>query len=687
MAAFALVALAIAFVLPAMKDFCVFGKALSDFVPISTAQDQTFTFWYSPVLALSVVAALLLALPLIIAYWFTYPTRNSRFNYAIACAVLLDVFLIAMGYLDNHTAQYLSPAGYCTRHVDRKALIHLGIIVLTLAILAYPLLRSKEENGNRAILETRIRMTRWLMRVLQLIVGIILLGIIETMGQSFYLHSIAEGANGPAFSAIGLSGSAAILAGIVNRLAKFFSNGHVRKWSHWVPVTVFCGAIGIAIFLLLACFWDFAIQWLVWNGNMPSMLAMESSWPARILIFLSLLVFVFATGQFPGFLNLSSLHSFYSSRLTRAYLGASNKARIPVGRHAPAGSAAEPAPGDDIELSTYLNANKTGPINFAPFHIINATLNRTIDPAEQLVQRDRKGQPFAVMATGFSVDGVVYQFKAEPWKEIQQPLSVGRWVGVSGAAVSTGIGRASSLGMSLLLGAANVRLGTWWESQAGRQDKENYLGKIFKTQSYLYQEFTAKFYGMRRKWQYLSDGGHFENTGLYELLRPERNIRFVIAFDCGADPNYEFSDLANLIRLVRIDHKIEVEVCEAVLQDPVLSHVFTTPEKLRADVKQMRAPGRVNNMTQCAILLRVIRPQSNACSWVVLIKPTLLENTPDDVKQYALKNPAFPNESTADQFFDEAQWESYRKLGLSNTEAVLSTQIRQALSAYTGVAI
>lgn len=73
-------------------------------------------------------------------------------------------------------------------------------------------------------------------------------------------------------------------------------------------------------------------------------------------------------------------------------------------------------------------------------------------------------------------------------------------------------------------------------------------------------EFQAEFYGLRRDWQYLSDGGHFENTGIYEMLRTQRRVGFVFATDAGADREYEFEDLAILIQLVRIDFGIELEV-------------------------------------------------------------------------------------------------------------------------------
>jgi hypothetical protein len=50
-------------------------------------------------------------------------------------------------------------------------------------------------------------------------------------------------------------------------------------------------------------------------------------------------------------------------------------------------------------------------------------------------------------------------------------------------------------------------------------------------------------------------------------------------------------------------------------------------------------------------------------SLLLYIKPTLIGDEPADVRRYHTEHPSFPHESTADQFFDEAQWESYRRLG------------------------
>jgi hypothetical protein len=235
---------------------------------------------------------------------------------------------------------------------------------------------------------------------------------------------------------------------------------------------------------------------------------------------------------------------------------------------------------------------------------------------------------------------------------------------VSGAAAATGSGRRTSASMALLLGLANVRLGRWWRSGL-EGEREHGLPRLFRfllpTQAYLVDELGAHFFGTRRPMHYLSDGGHFDNTGIYELLRRERDVKFVVACDCGADPGYRFDDLADLIRLARIDFGIEIEVDESATDSlSHLRHVFGTAEEL----SQPR-PGS----NKCALLLNVFRSAAARRNQlpdmrIVLIKPILIADAPLDVQNYGAMNKEFPQQTTGDQFFDEAQWESYRKLGL-----------------------
>jgi len=628
--------------------------------------------WPSPLLWIALLPLALGGVPLGLAFWFTYPSRSTTpraLNWAVAWVCVLDVLFVALLIADGADASW--------QWHPRMGLLLFGVVALSASLVWFALLRQSCDKANQ-VASMRVLATRWLLGSLQCMLVLLALGLVETVGQSLYLVSLAPHA---ALSVWSASSLAAILAWIAKALMKRTSPAQMPGWLKHVPMTTLGGLVGVLIFALLACAWSYFVTWVVWDGQWP-VEAGRSVWLRAIICAMALML-AWVTGQFPGFINLSSLQSFYSARLTRAYLGASNGKRVAaIDAQDPKLSAAEPAPGDDLQLADFYSTDAGAARTLAPFHIINTTLNKTVDPSQQLVQRDRKGQSFAVSPIGFLVDGRFNGFRyAEGQPEICKTLSVGGWVGISGAAASTGIGRNTSLGLSLLLGASNVRLGSWWESQAdGPQASESPVRRAFRTQSYLFDEFTAKFHGLARRWQYLTDGGHFENLGLYELLRPERRLQFAIAVDAGADPDYQFGDLANLIRLVRIDFRVEVEVLRETFP-PALARVFGTPEDFRS-AGQGAAPGPV---TQCAVLLKVDYPDRADCAWVVLIKPRVLSDAAADVREYALTHPSFPQQSTGDQFFDEAQWESYRKLGLSNAEAVLEPHVRSALQSLTGV--
>jgi hypothetical protein len=316
-------------------------------------------------------------------------------------------------------------------------------------------------------------------------------------------------------------------------------------------------------------------------------------------------------------------------------------------------------------------------------HLINICMNQNIDPAEQLVQRDRKGKPLVILPNGFALDGVHHPMpESRDARGLAARLTVGEWIGVSAAALATGMGRGGDRGRALLHGLANLRLGRWWESGVfdGYQPSASRVARqTFKTQTYLLDELLARFFGTRRPLQYLSDGGHYENMALYELLRPARGIKLIVACDCGVDPRYEFEDLANLMRMVRIDFAAEIEVDTKITQHPMLGKVFGMPEDFR-DTAQAAAQ-------KCALLLNVYhskrayrahRPDAR----VVVLKPRMIPEAGADLGEYHATHGRFPQEATSDQFYDEAQWESYRKLGLEITRLVFGARMGGDQDAY-----
>ena len=136
---------------------------------------------------------------------------------------------------------------------------------------------------------------------------------------------------------------------------------------------------------------------------------------------------------------------------------------------------------DDFKRSDFYDAK-----NLGPTHLINITINATTGGGDQLTQRDRQGIPMAITPNGVSVEGT-------PWSQPKmEELTIGQWIGISGAAFSTGIGRGTSLGKALVLALTNVRLGWWWNSGLS-QNKWHKLFPLWRNQTFLLRELRASF--------------------------------------------------------------------------------------------------------------------------------------------------------------------------------------------------
>jgi hypothetical protein len=182
----------------------------------------------------------------------------------------------------------------------------------------------------------------------------------------------------------------------------------------------------------------------------------------------------------------------------------------------------------------------------------------------------------------------------------------------------------------------------------------------------LLAELTGRFAGPWERYWHLSDGGHFENTGAYELLR--RRVPFVILCDAGEDPRHLGSDLAQLVRLARIDLGAEV----AGVTAPPPGVPASVAGHLRPAADLLSPVGQLAPAHAALLLVRYPQPPANfdgdpwaarTHTWVLYLKATLTGDEPADVRNYAALHPDFPNETTLDQIFDEPQWESYRALG------------------------
>ncbi len=360
--------------------------------------------------------------------------------------------------------------------------------------------------------------------------------------------------------------------------------------------------------------------------------------------------------------NVFSLGPLYRNRLLRCYLGASRQSeRRP---HLFTGFDRN----DDIGL-----ADLAGPARAAgpgrpqrPYPIINTAINLTT--GQKLAWQQRKAGSFVFTplycgyempeegGTGWSGRYCKTQnYVSGPVRMVRRgSIALSNAVTISGAAASPNAGYHSSPTVAFLLTVFSVRLGSWFQNPR-KPDVWRKPGP-----SHSLKPLLSELLGMstdRSDFVYLSDGGHFENLGIYELVR--RRCRFIIACDAGCDPKLTFEDLGNAIRKCRIDLGVDIEIDTSALL-PVGAH------------------GRSQHY--CALgLLRYdrINPRDGV-GYLLYIKATMCGTEPQDVVQYRNDHPEFPHQSTADQFFDEPQFESYRRLGLHIGDTVLGAACARA---------
>jgi hypothetical protein len=167
---------------------------------------------------------------------------------------------------------------------------------------------------------------------------------------------------------------------------------------------------------------------------------------------------------------------------------------------------------------------------------------------------------------------------------------------------------------------------------------------------YLFKELFAQT-SDEDQFIYLSDGGHFENLGVYELVR--RRCKMVMVVDAGEDQKRVFEDFANLTRKCYTDFGVKIDI----------------------DLDDLRLHAANGQSTRCWALGDIHYPNVGdeaAVGVLLYIKPSIVDNMPEDIINYAAKNDTFPHQPTPDQFFDEAQFESYRKLGYTLMGSILN---------------
>jgi len=431
--------------------------------------------------------------------------------------------------------------------------------------------------------------------------------------------------------AAGLSVSAASLASSLTALYGAMRETRTNRGKGGIFDSVAAPAAAlILIYALLAGAYLFAV-------NAGSLLV-----PALLVS----LVTGFATN-----LNCVSLHRMYRDRLMEMFLP--DPASVKENRWRPA-RLADTRPLASFRLGKYAGVR-------APLHLINTNL--IMVDSEKARFRGRGGDSFILSPLCCGSD-------ATGWVDTGDfdggAVTLATAMAISGAAVNphagcSGRGATRNRLVSFLMSFFNFRLGYWATNPA--RSKKRIRPNCFIPG--LTMGLFGRGFNRKSRFIELSDGGHFENLAVYELIR--RRVRTIIVTDGGADPEFNFADLANLVEKVRVDFGVEIEFPPSPA--PIADLVPGS-----ADKKSLYQERYLLARRGYAIG-RIKYPQTAdeeaAEGTIFYIKTTLTGGLPEDLYAYKSANPEFPDQSTSDQFFDETQFEAYRELGYRLTKKML----------------
>lgn len=454
---------------------------------------------------------------------------------------------------------------------------------------------------------------------------------------------------------IAAGGTGAVMTAAVKFIGNFAAgdskgnNGGMRK----IAMDVVVGIVGyLALLILLVA----AFIWL--RGVFEGKPLFPWYWGTLGIA----LLWIIITQLFkPSVLNSFSLQSVYRNQLRQAYILQGDKSGHVQTRD------------NDVLLKDLLAVDRKGDaaVPDMPLHLIVTALNISGDTEVRKLGRRADSFTFSALYSGSRITGYA---KTE---EFYPKTTLGEAMAISGAAVAPNMGEKTVTSLSILLSIFNIRIGSWEINPKAEKRKPGETGKkteanvaagaadvaqISQAADELPPEkkkvirrpliwyWIKEMFGMASaddEYIYLSDGGHFDNSGIYELLK--RRCKFVIAVDAGGT---DFDNLATVVRLARIDLGI---------------HIVVKAANCREDADGISR----QHYIVAPIIYPPVPGDEDTQGILVWISTTMTKDENIDIEWYRDANPDFPHSSTADLFYDEKQFEAYRQLGYNSAKCFI----------------
>jgi len=430
----------------------------------------------------------------------------------------------------------------------------------------------------------------------------------------------------------GVTATVGTVAGLLATFGNYFARQIKTLLGRWsLYIVALLGVLAFwLLYLLLTAWFMQTPDW--WANALPQTAPAVLLLPMAIVLLLWSFLFVSA--------NALSMHNFYRDRLAKAFLFRTDAQQRSV----------------DSSIDPKLTGLST---EIGPFHLVNTTLNTTVFP--ERFRKGRHAEPFFLSSlyTGSRITGYCQTSQLE---NHQKDVSFSTAVATSGAAVSSHMGVHSNPALRFILSVLNIRLGYWIINPMYFNVKNRpalmKIGRLFSVGVGRFFQELIGLISYKTSYVYLSDGGHIENLGIYELVR--RQCRLIIVGDGECDPEYSFQGLSDALRLIRVDFGINIEM------DGL--------DEIRNGEQQF-ARGTINYPNGRSGYLIYLKSsllgddmiEATVSGDAYVSSPLRADDRRFDelgyMANYKAKNPSFPQESTGDQFFDETQFECYRALG------------------------
>ena len=521
-----------------------------------------------------------------------------------------------------------------------------GAALLTLAagvllIVRQSGLTRKKESSERSMLGLQVAT----LLVLALAAATLLFGVLVPVALLWLGQGVLKNNPGVVFRQFVLVGGVTTITSIVAFVAR-----NKRSW--WFKILLAVVVALSAPIVVLVPYLGFTY----WNAEYG---LQATQWGRFVLAGVALIML----GVFTWTDEVTSVcHLFYRERLAKAFVGYRKLAN-------------DEAPLLKYKQPPWKHRIRFSGVNFGssdharlPNLVVCAAANLSRDlPAGRFgasftFEKDRCGGP----STGYVPTSWFEEEAGEATSTLPALMAV------SGAAIAPSMGKMTRPFLRFLMAMFNLRLGVWLPNprQAEHEGSKIALsaadlreGRKFDTEGggsvapgfrrpgalYILREALG-INGLDRSFVYVTDGGHWENLGLVELLR--RGCGTIVCIDGSGGDAVSFGTLSEAIALARSDLGVEIDI-------DLTSMVPSEPDGTSASgyvVGKIRFPDE-NNWKGTLVYIRTVIPH----------------DAPTDVRNFAKQDRTFPNHPTTDQFFDDRKFEAYRALGDFNTRKAIPT--------------